>query len=195
MVDYLTYYYKRGTEPFKSLSALSDAEAIRIMEELYIQYKDNVLFERFKDPPGYLRERRQTEEWVRNGFIAKGGRPRGTYPICMVLGSSAWIEKNAPDPDAHGAIRIPLSLFSESDLSFTFPDSMVSRWCDRDKPAEYYQPEYHGKVFTVSEILGIVEKKGMPEEDWQIPLPKDTGAYIEAQVWNHGLLMKYGIPA
>jgi hypothetical protein len=34
MVDYLTYYCKRGAEPFQSLSALSDAEAVRIMEEL-----------------------------------------------------------------------------------------------------------------------------------------------------------------
>jgi hypothetical protein len=157
--DHLTYYYKRGAKPFQSLSALSDAEAIRIMEALYVQYKDNILFERFKDPLGYLRERRQTEEWVRNGFLAKGGRPRESYPICMVLGSSAWIRKNAPDPVTHGEIRIPLSAFSESDLSFTYPDSMVSRWFDRDKPAEYYQPEYHGKVFTVSEILEIVEKK------------------------------------
>lgn len=34
MIDYLTYYYRRGTEPFRSLSALSDEEAIEIMAEL-----------------------------------------------------------------------------------------------------------------------------------------------------------------
>lgn len=193
MVDYLTYYYKMGTEPFQSLSALSDIEAVRIMEELYIQFKDNVLFERFKDPVEYLRNRRQTEQWVRSEFIAKGGHPQETYPISMVLGSSRWIEKNAPDPYTHGAIRIPLSAFTESDLSFTYPDSMVSLWFDKDKPVEYYQPDYHGKIFTLLEILTIVEKKGLPEEGWKINLPKNIGSYIEAQVWNHKSLSGYKI--
>jgi hypothetical protein len=130
---------------------------------------------------------------VRNGFIAKGGRPREACPISMVLGSSKWIEQNAPDPSTHGEIRIPLSAFTESDVSFTYPDSMVSHWFGNTKPAEYYRPEYHGKVFTLSEILGIVEKNGMPEEGWKINLPKATGSYIEAQVWNHKLLSGYTI--
>jgi len=74
MIDYLTYYYKHGTEPFRSLSALPDEEVIKIMEELC----DDTLFgARFKDPIQYMRNRRQTEQWVREEFMAKGGATSG----------------------------------------------------------------------------------------------------------------------
>jgi len=185
MIDYLTYYYKHGTEPFRSLSALPDKEVIKIMEELC----DDTLFgARFKDPIQYMRNRKQTEQWVREEFIKKGGRPREAYPIPMVLGASKWMVKQAPDPAAHGEIHIPLSVFTEYDVSFTYPDSMISLWFGREKPKEYYLPDYHGKVFTLSEILSIVGEKGLPEEDWETNLPSDLAPYIEAQVWNHKLL-------
>ena len=35
MIEYLTHYYRKGTQPFSSLSALSDQGALRIMPELY----------------------------------------------------------------------------------------------------------------------------------------------------------------
>jgi hypothetical protein len=68
---------------------------------------------------------------------------------------------------------------------------MISLWFGREKPVDYYLPEYHGKVFTVSEILAIVESKGLPEEEWETNLPSDLAPYIEAQVWNHEPLMEY----
>ena len=68
MIDYLTYYYKCGTEPFRSLSALPDEEAIRIMEELC---DDTPFGVRFKGPVQYMRNRRQTEQWVREEFILR----------------------------------------------------------------------------------------------------------------------------
>jgi hypothetical protein len=188
MIDYLTHYYSLDKEPFQSLSALPDDEAIKIMETLC---DDTPYGERFKDPVQYLKDRKETEQWVREAFIAKGGRPKDKFPIPMVLGSSKWIVDVAPDREKHGEIRIPLSAFTEYDVSFTYPDSMISRWLGRDKPVEYYRAELHGKVFTISEILALVEKKGMPEEDWEIKLPKSLAPYIEAQVWNHGLLDEY----
>jgi hypothetical protein len=194
MVDFLTYYYNKGTPPFRSLSALPDDEAIEIMKTLYGEFAGSILFERFKDPAQYLHNRKQSEQWVREAFIAKGRHPQGTYPISMVLGTSPWVEKYAPGgPDTHGKIRIPLAALQEDDVSFTFPDSMVSHWFGREKPPEYYLPDYHGHVFTLSEILAIVETRGMPEEQWQVNLPPDTGAYIEAQVWNHQLLLDYKV--
>jgi hypothetical protein len=190
MIDYLTHYYHRRTEPFRSLSALSDSEAIQIMKDLYVEFEGSLAFERFRDPVQYLYDRRQTEQWVREAFIAKGGQPQATYPIPMVLGTSKWMMKHAPDPDAHGEIRIPLSSFQEGDVSFTYPDSMISLWFGRDKPIEYYQPDYHGKVFTRSESLSIIEANGLPEE-WETNLPDYLAPYIEAQVWNHKLLLAY----
>ena len=136
MIDYLTHYYSSDKEPFQSLSALSDEEAIEIMEKLC---DDTPYGERFKNPIQYLKKRKDTEQWVREEFIAKGGRPKDPYPIPMVLGSSKWLVKAAPDPAKHGEIRIPLSIFMEYDVSFTYPDSMISRWFGREKPTEVSQ--------------------------------------------------------
>jgi hypothetical protein len=188
VIDFLTYYYKRGTEPFRSLSALPDEEAIKIMEGLC---DDTPFGARFKDPAQYLRNRRQTEQWVREEFVAKGGQPRAAFPIPMVLGSSPWMVKNAPNPALHAEICIPLSIFNEQDVSFTYPDSMISYWFGTEKPGEYFQPEYHGKVFTLSEMLTIVELKGLPEQGWKANLPSHLAPYIEAQVWNHAPLLQY----
>ena len=188
MIDYLTHYYRLGTQPFRSLSALADEDAIKIMQELY---DDTPVWIRFKDPVQYLRDRRQTEQWVREEFIAKGGQPRESYPIPMVLGASKWVVKNSPFPDEHGEIRIPVSAFTEFDVSFTYPDSMISLWFGRDKPVEFYQPEVHGKVFTISEILSIVESRGLPEDEWDTGLPSHLAPYIEAQVWNQEPLREY----
>ena len=188
MIDYLTHYYSIDKGPFQSLSALPDEEAIKIMEKLC---DDTPYGERFKNPIQYLKDRKDTEQWVREAFIAKGGKPKAAFPIPMVLGSSKWIVEAAPDREKHREIRIPLSVFTERDVSFTYPDSMLSRWFGREKPADYYQADLHGIVFTRSEILAIVEKKGMPEENWETNLPKHLAPYIEAQVWNHELLYPY----
>lgn len=188
MVDYLTYYYMLGTEPFRSLSSLQDEDAIVIMEDLC---DDTAFGARFKDPVRYMRNRRQSEQWVREEFVAKGGRPQMAYPIPMVLGTSEWMVRQAPDPDAHGELHIPLALFTKYDVSFTYPDSMISFWFGREKPEEYYLPDYHGKVFTLSEILSIVREKGLPEETWETNLPGHLAPYIEAQVWNHDLLERF----
>ena len=48
---------------------------------------------RFKNPAQYLKERLQTEQWMRQKFIEKGGRPQADYPVYMVLGDSAWISQ------------------------------------------------------------------------------------------------------
>jgi hypothetical protein len=191
MADFLTYYYEKGSAPFRSLSDLADDSAVRIMNELYGRNRGNILFERFSDPAAYLKQRRETEAWVRSEFAQKGGRPVLRHPVSMVLGRSRWIEDNAPNRKLHGEIRIPAEIFSEADVSFTFPDSMVSFWLGTARPAEYYLPEFHGKVFTKSGILRIVEEKGLPEDGWTVRLPPDTGPYIEAQVWNRIPLERY----
>jgi len=79
-------------------------------------------------------------------------------------------------------IQVPLCLFAEYDVSFTYPDSMVSFLLAQEKESEYYLPEYHGKVFTLSEIRAIVESLGLPGEKWGANLPSSMPNYIEAQV-------------
>jgi hypothetical protein len=185
MVNYLTHYYQRGTPPFRSLSTLADDEALQLMTALA---DDTPFGERFKDPLNYLYNRRRTEEWVRAEFSAKGGQPVEPYPIYMVLGFSPWIERAVPNTFNPCQIRLPLAIFQEGDVSFTYPDSMISLWFGNDKPTEYYQPHYHGKVFTRTEILAIVAERGLPEEGWEPRLPDHLAPYIEAQVWNRAPL-------
>lgn len=188
MVDYLTHYYVKGTPPFRSLSTLPDDEALKLMTALYAE---TLFGERFKDPLHYLHQRRRTEQWVRAEFSGKGGQPQEPYPIYLVLGSSPWLAKAAPATPQHGELCIPLAIFQEGDVSFTYPDSMISHWFGNDQPAQYYQPAYHGQVFTRSEILAIVAARGLPEEGWEPRLPDHLAPYIEAQVWNREPLLVY----
>jgi hypothetical protein len=143
--EFITHYFRKGTHPFRSLSTLNDVEAVEIMRSLY----DETMFGvRFKDPEQYLQKRRRSEKWVRDEFILKGGRPVLEYPIYFVLGESRWLTTHAPDRSLHNGMRIKLSDLKEEDVSFTYPDSMISFWLGNEKPADLYLPEFHGKVFT-----------------------------------------------
>jgi hypothetical protein len=190
-MDDLIHLYQRGTPPFRSLSALSAAEALDRMRALYVE--GAVFWERFKEPEGYWQARKQVEAWVRRDFIAKGGRPRSEYPIYMVWGRSKWME-TAIDPVTRATtaeIRVPLSDFQEDTVSFTYPDSMVSYILDQHRDPAYYLPGYHGKVFTLAEIRAIVEANGLPGYRWGTELPSHLANYIEAQVWDHEPLRAY----
>lgn len=191
MIDYLFHFYKSGTEPFRTLSILSEADAIRIMQDLYME--GAIFWERFENPAQYLRVRKQIEQNLRQAFIAKGGAPREACPIYMALGQTKWMQTDvdAATLATTEQIQVPLALFQECEVSFTYPDSMVSFLLAEEKESEYYLPEYHGKVFTLSEIRSIVESFGLPGEKWGTNLPISMPNYIEAQVWNHGPLLKY----
>ena len=47
MIDDLFHFYKSGTEPFRTLSILSEEDAIQIMRDLYVA--GAVFWERFED--------------------------------------------------------------------------------------------------------------------------------------------------
>jgi hypothetical protein len=189
LIDYITHYYDRKAIPFRSLSSLSDEKAIKIMKSLYNEETEFSI--RFKDPVQYLNNRRATEKWVRNEFIKKGGNPDEKHPIYTILGESKWLKKQKPKNIEEATIKLPLSIFQESDISFTYPDSMVSRWLAQSKPEKIYNKLYHGKIFLMSEILDIVNQKGIPEEDWNLNLPENMPTYIEGQVWNYKPIFEY----
>jgi hypothetical protein len=194
VIDYLVHLYKSNTEPFRTLSGLPEEDAIQIMQSLY--QAGSIFWERFEDPAGYLRLRKQIEQYVREAFIAKGGMPREPHPIYMAFGRTRWMLNclDAVTLATTTEIEVPLSLFEERDVSFTYPDSMVSFLLAQDKGADYYLPDYHGKVFTLSEIISIVESNGLPGEKWGANLPGSMPNYIEAQVWNHEPLLEYKRP-
>ena len=191
MIDYLVHVYGIDTEPFRNLSVLPDQEALQIMEALYVA--GDVFWERFKKPEEYLFSRKQTEQWLREGFIAKGGEPKDAYPIYMVLGRPKWGESRmrVALQTTVREIEVPLSILGEGDVSFTYPDSMVSWLLEQEKNPVHYQPGYHGEVFTRAEIFAIIEEKGLPDNGWETNVPDHLAHYIETQVWNRQALLDY----
>ncbi|MFD0674913.1 hypothetical protein [Cohnella sp. GCM10027633] len=185
MFEYVTHYY--NAEPFRSLSALSRNEALQVMKELC---DDTPFFERFKEPQQYWDSRVEAETWLRDKFVDKGGTLKDRYPIYAVLGSSDWIENYSQSMGLEvNKLRIPLSILRESEVSFTFPDSMVSYWISRDKPEAYYQPGYHGQVFTLSEVRNLITTDIM--DSIAAKHPEGTIPYVEAQIWNHAVVRSF----
>jgi hypothetical protein len=172
-VDFLTYYYMAGTPPFRSLSALPDEQAIEIMRSLY---EETVLWSRFRDPAGYLQGRRETERWVREEFLIKGGDPRETCPVHMVLGASPWLVKHGPQDGSGAEIRIPISAFTERD-STSLTGQHDSIWFSRDKPGNLPARAARQGVHNV-EIRPL--SQGM-EEGWKT---FEDLAPTLARVWN-----------
>ena len=115
MIKYLTYYYKAGTTPFRSLSTLPETEAIQIMKELYV---DDAIWGRFNNPVWYIRARGNRTVVTARIYI-KRRRPQEKYPIYMVVGRCDLLEKAVPDEQL-AKIQIPISCFKEEDVSFTY---------------------------------------------------------------------------
>jgi hypothetical protein len=161
------------------------------MKRLYIE--GSVFWERFRDADNYLKFRKQVEQKLRNGFIEKGGRPKSEYPIYLVLGRPKWFETVADRAtlETTTEIQVPLSILDSERVSFTYPDSMVSALMEAAKNPEYYEPDYHGKVFTIIEMEELISRKGLPGEGWETRMPQHYAHYIEAQVWDPETLRDY----
>lgn len=190
-MSYLTYYYKYGSKPFCSLTDLDDTVATQLMKELYVE--NSLLWERFSNPKQYMDARRYTEKWLLDEFIKRGGRPLSKTPLYFVFGESIWFNTNENTENKSLAcqIQIPLEIFDEMEISFTYPDSMLTLLLAYQKDPNYYLPEYHGKLFTLKEINEIINTKGIPCKDWNTILHQKMPNYIEAQVWNKEKVMEY----
>lgn len=176
----LTHYYHKAEKPFQTLSALPDHEALELMSQL--KEREGEVYHRFKNPQKYLRHRRATESWLHREFIQKGGKPTLSYPKYFSLGPALWMEEGYNNQSK--VVQLPLSSVCSTKISFTYPDSMVSYWLRTQAGQKFYQPAYHGKVFTMSEILGLVEYYGMPNSVWRTDSTRKHDIFIEAQLWD-----------
>ncbi len=163
----------------QSLSSLPKEEALCIIANL--QGRNGAVYRRFRDPEQYLRQRQETENWVRDEFIRKGGEPISTYPQYFVIEQSVWIEEGYNGQSR--IVQFPISAFSPKHVSFTYPDSMLSYWLKGQTAQVFYRPEYHGQVFTWNEIRKIIDKFGIPREEWRTEEVRRYDLFIEAQVW------------
>jgi hypothetical protein len=57
--------------PFQSLSSICTNEALKIIGKF--DPESAIVYRSFKQPEKYLSERREVEEWIRNGLLKKVG--------------------------------------------------------------------------------------------------------------------------
>jgi len=159
---------------------LSDQDIINFMIS---NIPDDAIFH--KNPERYIQRRKETEKWLYQSFHALGGTPATIHPIYMTLGASSYIESTGHYNARH---EFPLSLFPKSVVSFTYPDSYVSRLL-AEKPNEYFNPKFHGKVFTMSELGRLLEDPSVHNEAWRSEKRK-YDFFIEAQIWDVQAILK-----
>jgi hypothetical protein len=175
----LTHYHHQDAPPFQNLSALSAAEALRVIERL--RHRSGAVYRRFHNPVQYLQQRRSTERWLREAFIQQGGKPQSAYPHYFVVGRSTWIE--AGFEGRYRMAQMPIEAFPAETVSFTYTDSMISDWLRSQTDQVFYQPEYHGRVFGLSGINQVIDQFGLPGEAWRSDVTRKYDWFIEAQVW------------
>ncbi len=174
--DCLYHYYEKRKGPFTSLSDLSLEQAETILEG--IRKKGQVFASQRQ--ANYLAIRRELEQAVRQRFIDKGGQPQRKSPHYMILGASPWVlgwyEEGCE-------VCIPLKSVSPQAISFTYGDSFPAMRFQDGKP-------YRGQVYTLSELPGILEQYGLPQE-WNPDGRFGPERYIEAQLWDDGPVKEY----
>jgi hypothetical protein len=189
MIDFLSHYYRENKPPFQSMSYLLDDQAERVAMDLLEE--NSKAFSRFRNFPTYWHRRRKTDQWVRSQFETKGGVPVEPYPQYMVLGTSSYIATLGED-GGYTELRIPLSEFDSNEVSFTYSDCMVSLYLsEHDRDKAHFNPEIHGKVFTLPEIMEVVRVHGIPDVEWKTDPKKALDFFVEAQVWSFRPLKKY----
>ena len=82
-------------------------------------------------------------------------------------------------------MKIPVSAFQPETISFTYGDLFPTF-----SPRVNDQKEYRRQIYTLSEIAGIVQKYGFPQE-WNIDGEFGPERYIKVQVWDDKPLQVY----
>jgi hypothetical protein len=167
MPGVITHLYDPQRGPFRNICNLPDEEADRILAEIRASVRPSL-------KPNYLPRRRKTEAWLLAERRRKQGRPHLDHPIYFFLGDrSDWRDAWRPAP-----VVLPLELFPEDALTFTFPDSMASLPLSVEEKHLIDRKGYHGKVFTLAEIRTVIADVGMPRGRDRY----DT--FVEVQAWD-----------
>ena len=182
----IIHYYAKGKMPFQNITSLSEQDANRIVDEL--KKTGLPVFKRFEWSE-YLSERRKTESWLKSEFQKIGGKPKIDYPYYFTLGESNYFDSRYDNEAA--TIVIPLDSISDEDISFTFPDSMASRYYQNNQQDKYFNLEYHGIVFLKSGIKRIIDKFGIPQWNRAENREEVHDYFIEAQLWNENYIAAY----
>ena len=185
--DHFLYkYYKRGMNPFKSISVLSDDEIVIFMKQHFPKHS---WFH--ANPKKRIAQRRKIDQWLYEGFVLSGGAPATKYPCYFTLGKSAFLRNFESFEGQSAEIEIPLSIFSCKNVSFTYPDSFFSEWLSRNRQHELYSKELSGKIFLLDEIIKLLQQDKIPMFAYMDTWNYKYEFYIEAQVWDYDVLDNY----
>ena len=180
---FLHRYYKEGLNPFRSMSGLTDDEIVRFMTA---HFPDHSWFH--ADPQERIERRRKIESWLHHEFVSLGGRPQTAHPYYFTVNESPFLKEYGYYEGTPREIKIPLGVFSSKNVSFTYPDSFFSDWLRRNQSHPLYNHELNGKVFSLDELLVLLEEKAIPENVSMKTPSGEFQFYIEAQVWDYELL-------
>jgi len=190
--NYLYHYYDKGKPLFNSVTSLPFEEAEKVMRSSLAESPDAT--EKFLNwfPKWHLTRRYELEKTVRSKFIAIGGNPVNTAPLYFTLGANKGLETWYYNLDI---IKIPISEFDLSTVSFTYGDSFAvfNPKCNTGE-------EYWEQVYKYDDIIKLINKYGFPDDpeydSINMIFPKDKPIneyqkYIEAHVWSDTVLNKY----
>jgi hypothetical protein len=164
------------------LSDLTDDELSDVLGDLHRRRIERGLKRVFGGR--YMDLRRLTEAKLRRLFVDAGGKPERISPHYFVLGTSGWYRGLAPDTEE---VVVSLTDLASDQTSFTYPDSFTAMGYLPRFGLPYVERPYHGRVFRVEELTGVVERYGLPADDLsgdyagyqREPFEK----YIEVQLW------------
>ena len=165
---YLTHYYYPGTIPLGNLLLLPKNEAFSAAKALADAHPDTQIFFRFADFENYYALRMAADAYVREKFLALGGKPALAHPYSFVLFESDYLKEWF---GAEYAVRIALDEIPEDQISFTLGDS-----CSRlDRFGEVV-------VWDKARLYADIEAFSGDLAAYAAHI-LDTCRYIEAQVW------------
>ena len=185
-LDFLTHYYQKGEPPFRTLTELPQSEALAIIKGF--DPEEALVFNRFRNPQKYMQDRKRTENWLHSEFISIGGRPKKTKPYYLVLGTSSYIQEGY-NLNCN-SLKIALDSIDLSEVSFTYPDSMVSLWL-KENGKKQYNSRYHGRVFTYDDLLILFDDIRHKDNIWKEDQSRAYDFFIEAQLWSDKPIKEY----
>lgn len=188
--EVVTHYYLAGRQPFLSLSELEDPELDAVLAELSALRDAGRQHRPFG--PRYMHLRQLTEARLSGLFSASGGQPERSAPHYFVLGESPWYRGLAEDM---AQVQLPLSALPPTQTSITYPDSFTAMGFGAQFGIGHQQRPYHGRVFLLSELPGLLEQFGIPDPGWDGDYRAwatwPTEAYIEVQLWSDEPIADY----
>ena len=177
---FLTHYYREF--PFRTLTDSPQSEVDHILAKMAeLRELPHRLRSTF-----YFEQRREFELRMHRQFVAKGGHPCRNNPHYMVLGESEIWADIEPR-----AIRIPLSHFPSTLISFTYSDSWTT-YVDRDLRGNPIprKSQYH-TVYRLEELDSLFKTYGWPGDRWKTDPDWEHDIYVEAQIWSDEPLRAY----